>query len=127
MRKRNKPAVLRLHKYSKDNNPNEYLFSECLLYKPYRNEDEIHFVLKDKSKEELDILVKEIQEVKCQVMEFLENVDEARLMVGEASKNSDIGEDINPEKEQEINDCEIEGLLLHPEFEHLNPDFLKKL
>ena len=42
MRLRSIPAVLRLHKFREDKNPHEYFFSELLLYRPWRNEAELH-------------------------------------------------------------------------------------
>lgn len=32
---------------------------------------------------------------------------------------------MDPEGEQGVNDCEIEDVLLHPDFIHLNPDHLQ--
>ena len=42
MRLRGVPAVLRLHKFREDKDPHEYFFSELLLYRPWRNEAELH-------------------------------------------------------------------------------------
>ena len=42
MKLRGVPAVLRLHKFREDKNPHEYFFSELLLYRPWRNEEELH-------------------------------------------------------------------------------------
>ena len=39
MKLREKPLVLRIHKYNKTNNPHEFFYSELLLYKPWRNEE----------------------------------------------------------------------------------------
>ena len=48
-------------------------------------------------------------------------------MVEEASKKvEEIGDTLDPQGEQENNDCEIDELELHPEYEHLNPDGLNK-
>ena len=47
--------------------------------------------------ERLDIYKEEIRCVKSQVMEYLEDVHEARYFVAEASKNSEIGELLDPE------------------------------
>ena len=57
-------------------------------------------------------------------MEHLENVDEARLMVGEDMKNNKIGNDIDPEFEQEVEDCQTEGIEVDENFSHLDPDIL---
>ena len=47
MRKRSKPAVLRFHKFKEDKSPDDYWFSECLMYIPFQREEEIHELLKN--------------------------------------------------------------------------------
>ena len=42
-----------------------------------------------------------------------------------ASKMKAMGELLDPEGEQEIEECKNESLYLHPEYEHLNPDELE--
>ena len=44
-------------------------------------------------------------------MEFLESTEEANLMVKEVMKNEETGEEIGSQGEQEVNDCEINGLI----------------
>ena len=66
----------------------------------------------------------DIQKVKSQVMEYLENAEEARLMVSEDMKNNKIGKDLDPEFEQEIEDCETEGIEVYEDYSHLDPDIL---
>ena len=39
MKLREKPLVLRIYKYNKQNNPHEFFYSELLLYRPWRNEE----------------------------------------------------------------------------------------
>ena len=53
----------------------------------------------------------EISKVNYQVMEFLESTEEANLMVKEVMKNKETGEEIGSQGEQEVNDCEIKGLI----------------
>ena len=59
-----------------------------------------------------------------QVMEHLESTEEARLFVEEALRNQETADDLDPEGEQEKVDCEYDGIMLHPDFEHLNPEDL---
>ena len=123
MRKRSKPAVLRFHKLKQDTNPADYFFAEALLYTPFKTEEELQKRVDEASLDGYKELAEEIQAVKSQVMEHLESNEEARHMAEEAiNKNKEMGEELDPEGEQEMEDCNREGILLHPEFEHLNLD-----
>ena len=59
-------------------------------------------------------------------MDHLENVEEARYMVEEylknTSKTDELGAELDPEKEQEIDDCEMLDEEAHPDFVHLDPN-----
>ena len=118
MRRRRFPAALRFHKLNKSTEIEKYFFSECLLYTPYRKEDEIWKKLKGN----IILLESDIRAIKSQVMEHLESAEEARLFVEEALKTHEIGVSMDPEGEQDRLDCEIDGIMLHPDFEHLNPE-----
>ena len=61
MKKRKFPAVLRFHKFKIDTHPQEYFFSEALLYRPFKNEQDI---LDDLEKKDAAELNEEIQCVK---------------------------------------------------------------
>merc|ERR1711989_228738 len=62
-----------------------------------------------------------ITEVKKQVMEYLEDVEQARHFVEEADKLEleETAAELNPDAEQE--DAEIGEAEEHPDYEHLNP------
>ena len=126
MKKRTKPAALRFHKMKRSVDPAAYFFSEALLYTPFRSEKELEKRVNDAAHDGYELLEKQINSVKLKVMEFLESNEEARYMVEEASnKNKEIGEILDAEGEQDIEDCEQEDLLLHPDYAHLNPDDLE--
>ena len=57
-------------------------------------------------------------------MEYLERTEEARLYVEEVMKTEEVGNELDPEGEQELGDCDLDGQILHPDFQHLNPDDL---
>ena len=120
MRKRKTPAALRFHKVNENKDPKRYFFSECLLYVPFRTEEEIWQHLNG----DIPLLEQKIRKVKSQVMEHLENNEEARLFVEETLKAQEVGDTLDPEGEQDRTECELEGQMLHPDFEHLNPDDL---
>ena len=123
MKKRKFPAVLRFHKYKIDTHPQEYFFSESLLYKPFSKEQDILDDIQIKDAAELN---EEIQCVKEQVMEHLENVTEARYFVEENSRNEETELDLNPEGIQENEECEYEGIIDHPDFPNLEVECLEQ-
>ena len=116
MKKRKFPAVLRFHKFKIATHPKEYFFSEALLYKPFKKEQDI---LDDIENLDVSEFNEQIQCVKGQVMEHLENVTEARYFVEENARNEEKEIELDPEGIQENAECEYEGIVNHPEF----PDF----
>ena len=63
-------------------------------------------------------------------MPFAQGVDEARHNIQEALKNekeatSNIGNELDPEQEQEIVECQEDEHIIHPDFVQLNPDELE--
>ena len=116
MKKRKYPAVLRFHKFKIDTHPKEYFFSEALLYKPFKTEQDIFDAIETQDAAQYS---EEIQCVKEQVMEHLENVTEARYFVEENARNEETEIDLDPEGIQENAECEYEGIVNHPDY----PDF----
>ena len=64
-------------------------------------------------------------------MEHLESVEEARFMVDEYLKNQkktvEIGIELDPENEQDIDDCDMEEFEDHPDYEHLEPNYIEEV
>ena len=120
MKKRKTPLSLRFHKVNKNTDTKAYFFSDSLLYVPFRSEEELW----NKLEGNLVKLEEDIRNVKSQVMEFLDSNEEARLFVDEALKTQQIACDIDPQGEQENIDSELEGQILHPDYQHLNPEEL---
>ena len=124
MRKRDFPAVLRFHKFKEATHPKEYFFSQALLYRPFESEDKL----------EQEIIAAKIDEefsnkiccVKSQGMEFLENVEEARFFIEEENRNEEIESLLAPETLQEIDDCEYEGIINHPDYPDLEIEVLEE-
>ena len=122
MKKRSFPAVLRFHKFKASTEPDDYYFAEALLYTPFRSEEELERCVADASKEGYISLRDQIHAVKSKVMEHLESTEEARYMVQEAlDKNGEFGAALDPTGEQENDDCELEEMLMHPDYQHLDP------
>ena len=76
MRKRNFPAALRFHKKYKATDPVRYMFSEVILYFPHKTE----MTLEDAPDffEESFEGERKVDIIKSQVMEYLQDVTEAR-------------------------------------------------
>ena len=60
------------------------------------------------------------------MMPFTDGVEEARHYIQEATKddNNNIGDELDPEQEKEIIECQDDEDLFHPDFIHVNPDDL---
>ena len=95
MKKRKTPAALRFHKLNENKDSKRYFYSECLLYVPFRTEEDIWKNVDG----DIARLEKKIRKVKNQVMEHLENNDEARLFVEETLKSQEVGDTLDPEGE----------------------------
>ena len=126
MRKRNYPAVLRFHKFKQDTNPLEYFFSEALLYKPFLSEKELEASIENLDTSYLAAHNSQIRCVKEQTMEFLIDVSEARHFAEEHQRNQETGEDLDPQGQQEIDDCEYEGIIDHPDYPDLDLEALEQ-
>ena len=97
-----------------------------MLYTPFRSEEELENRVKIAALDGYKTLEKQIQAVKAQVMDHLESNQEARYMAEEASsKLKETGDLLDPQGEQDIEDCLLDDLQLHPDYEHLNPNELK--
>ena len=124
MKKRKFPAVLRFHKFKLNTHPKEYFFSEALLFKPFHNEEELENITDNLNENNSKELSDKITCVKQQVMEFLEDVDEARHFVRESTRNEEVENLLDPETIKDIEDCEFEGIINHPDFPDFDIDIL---
>ena len=130
MKLRKFPAVLRFRKLKQEKEPDNYWFSEAMLYIPHESEEDlvnkIHQA-KLGGPETWSDFVKNIQYVKNQVMEYLEDTEEARLMASEMMiNNASTGEYMDPEGEQELEDNRQDTFETLQEFEHLDPEYVEK-
>ena len=98
-----------------------------MLYLPHENEEDLLNQInqaKSGGKQTWDLFVNKITHVKSQVMEFLEDNEEARLMASELFIDDNLtGEFMNPEGEQEMEDNQLDEFVQQEEFEHLDPTF----
>ena len=127
MKKRNSPKALRFYKPKCDTNPGKYFLQELLLYKKF--DQKLYECWTSREEYCTEYYYEEmenIRKVKEKVMEWLEDIEEARMYVEETLMNEaeteETGKDMDAEKEQEIDDCEEEGVDEDPQYCHLNPD-----
>ena len=130
MRLRKQPAVLRLHKYKEDNDPKAYWFSEAMLYLPHEDEEDLEqkiaLAMKPGEEEAQKSFVDKINQVKSQVMEFLDGNEEARVMAADMIIDNNLtGAFMDPEGEQENEDNRLEDFPQQEEFEHLDPEYVE--
>ena len=126
MRKRSRPVCLRFHKFKPDSHFESFLFSQALLYKPFKCEEDLEKELMNVDKNNVELLNSEIQCVKSQVMEYLEDVQEARFFVEEAIQTEEIGNTLDPEGEKDKKECEYEGVIEHPDFPEFDPGIFEE-
>ena len=129
MKKRGTPKALRFYKAKNDPNAVRFYLHELMLYCSFDRDrfsrwcESDETITKDylENRESMNI-------VKSKVMEWLENVEEARMHVEESLKDqvdlSEVGEEIDAEEIQEGLDCEEEGIEDDPQYHHLNPEGL---
>ena len=135
------PKALRFYKSKLDKDPYKYFHQELLLYVPCGMpengtiDDLINpgkFCTQDlhtlTNKELSDVYVhnqEHIQQVKAKVMPYLEDVEEQRFFVEEATKLLDptkIGDQLAPTREQDNDDALNEGVQDDPDYQHIDPN-----
>ena len=119
------PQVLHYHKFNREKNPHEYLYSELLLYHPHSRKG----VTLDKERDDIEICQhtyhsSQIYKVKSKIMEFLESVEEG-LEKAQQLQNT-IGDQMDLQNEQDNEECEVEGVQSHPDFISSDPGRLPR-
>ena len=125
LRLRSFPLVVRLHKFNVTKERHEYLYSELLQYRAFRCESQLsrndekqcaELYCESANGEEITKVVK----LKNILMEHQESVQEGKSKA-EAILSDAVGEQLDPELEQELQDGELEGMSEHPEYQVLIP------
>ena len=125
--KRSFPKAARIHKKREDTNPHRFFLSELMLYTGYTDERQLGCDDETKCRELYFKKKDAIDSVKRLMMPFMQGVEEARHYVeaakqDENERSNNIGNELDPEQEQEIVDCQEIEETLHPEFVQVNPD-----
>ena len=95
---------------------------------PHDNEEDLLNKInqaKSGGQETWEEFVNKIKYVKSQVMEYIEDTEEARLLASEVIDTTLTGDIMDPEGEQEMEDNRLDTFEAVEEFEHLDPDFLE--
>ena len=119
--------VLRYHKFNREKNLHEYYFSELQLYYPHCSSSNSKLNL-DKEKNNFEVCEKtfnssNISKTKGRIMEHLESVEEG-LEKAKDLQNT-IGDELDPQKEQDKDECEAEGVQDHPDYLQNDPASLE--
>ena len=122
--KRRSPQVLRYHKFNKENSPHEYYYSELQLYHPHGHITEQKNFDLQKEKDSFDsckatFLKSRVSSVKRKIMPFIESVEEG---LEKAREQSNIGDELDPQNEQDRAECEAEGISENPDFACIDLD-----
>ena len=145
MKLRNHPSILRMHKFREDKDPHEFFYSELLLYRPWRSENELFpndlrrcLELFDEEVETCHECIATAEQMrKCPhpksrkiniiqdtLFPHRNNVEEARAAIECLSDfhASHIGETIDPSLEQSNRDAAEEGYHADIDRAILDPD-----
>ena len=129
LRKRKHPKSLRFYKVKRDLNPQRFFLHELMMYKHFGQEEYERWHDDQKCIEDYEKYKENIKKVKAKVMEWMEDVEEARYFVEEVMKNEinleETGDNMDPEMHQEDIDCELEGVEEDEQYRHLDPEGLK--
>ena len=112
MKIRSYPAVLRKHKFRMDTQYHEFLFSDLLLYTPWRKESSLYYHNFDKCLKLYESKREYITFVQETLFPHMNTVQESQLLLETASdhRSTHIGDVINPQHEQDQEDQALLGV-----------------
>ena len=118
-----KPLVLRFHKFKESSEPHDFYYSEQLLFYPHTSNDELFPNNLSTCKQKYIERIAEINYVKSIVMPHLKRVEEGQMRAMEIARDEEaIANLLDPEKEQDDEESEVEGNEGPREFVDLDPD-----
>ena len=117
--KLNHTIALRFHKINRQKSPHEFKFSELQLYHPHSLLNNL-----DNEKESFEVCEityrnSNLHVVKGLIMKYLESVEDGLERAEEL--NNIMGDELDPQGEQEKEDDSAEGTVNHPDFLHADP------
>ena len=130
MKKRSR-QVVRMHKINRTKHPHEYIYAQLQMFAPFKKEDDLSpddfekcKDLYNKKSDHNDKL--RIENVKCILMKHLESV-EAGTERAEEIRQSNIGDTMDPQLEQDNADCDDIGVKEHDDFIFKDPTDLSDI
>ena len=128
--KKRKRQVVRFHKENKTKNPHEFYFSQLQMYRPFTTENELE-------PDDLERCIKLYDEISphndCRKIEnvqklLLKHIKSVEIGTEKAEEliNSRVGDIMDPELEQDNDDCQDAGMSEHQDFVFKNPEDLEQ-
>jgi ATP-dependent DNA helicase PIF1 len=125
MKLRSTAAVLRIHKFKEQNDPHQFIYSELLLYHPWRAENDLHPGNEDECRKLYEqtnclelmnpVAQRRVNVVitKQKLFPFKNNVEEAQQAIADLQEHrpQHIGDTLDAEAEQDNADDQAEGML----------------
>ena len=131
LRKRRHPKALRFFKVKKDLNPTRFFLHELMMYKSFNSQLYERWHDDENCIEDYEKYRENIAKVKKKIMEWMEDIEEARYFVEETMKNKvdieETGDILDSEMHKEGIECEMEGIEEDEQYIHLDPEGLKDL
>ena len=107
---------MRFHKFKQSSEPHDFYYSEQLLYYPHTCNERLF-------PDDLDMCKKYYEEINY--VKSKERVKEGQIRATEIVKDEEaIANLLDPQKEQDDEDCEGEGIEAPKEFVALDPDMI---
>ena len=104
LQKRRVPKALRFYKPKKDTNPSRFFLHELMMYRYFNKEDYDRWHDDDEAQKDYEKYKENITQVKSQLMEWMEDVEEARYFVEELMKDKidldETGTNLDAEKKK---------------------------
>ena len=125
MRKRQYPLVLRYHKHRPDTQIHEHMYSELLLFTPWRTENSLHEKDFTACYNLYNSLLAKIQHEKEAIFPHKNNIDAAREIMSESDPHSNhISTELDAENTQDNLDNNMTNIQLDDTYSHLDTDFI---
>ena len=123
MKLRKDPSILRYHKIDEGKNPHEYAYSLLQLFMPWRNEKDLPENDYEECLEMLERLSESLTRLQQKLFPLRKAVEEGRATLENFPdpRPTHIGDQLDPEKEQENEDAAMEGLVEDEEFAGRHP------